>query len=266
MMRKSVAMSLIGSLLVIFYASAVWAGISIAPAFVEIDMTKGKPSGQFVITNNGDEPERFRIKAAHFGFSPTGSLRNLPDDQNSLSTWIKFNPKELTLAPKTNQRVRFVIVPKGKLSDKEYWAAMEMESLKTNTTRSKDGGGRTLKLEVSSSVMVPIFARHGDVDYRCEIEELKLVRDDKGTNLLVTVNNSGTGHLYATGTFEIRAADGSLLSEGILGKSYILPGDLRKFTIPIQDKLPGQAPLSIKAVYSAPQMKESIEKSVQSTI
>ncbi|MBA3016513.1 MAG: hypothetical protein KKD63_04805 [Proteobacteria bacterium] len=266
MFRKILASALIATLLVLFSAFGALAGISIAPAFVEIDMSKGQPSGQFVITNNGDEPERYRIKAAHFGFSPTGNLLSLPEDKNSLSSWIKFNPKELTLAPKTNQRVRFVIVPKGKLEDQEYWAAMEMESLKTNTTRTKDGAGRTLKLEVSSSVMVPIFARHGEVAYQCQIDELQLVRNDKGATLQVTVNNNGTGHLYATGTFEIRAGDGSMLSEGNLGNSYIMPGNLRKFAIPIEEKLPGQVPLSIKAVYSAPQMKESVEKSVQVTI
>ncbi len=42
----------------------LWAAITIKPAFVEVNMDQGRPAGTFLISNVGDTPERFRIKAS----------------------------------------------------------------------------------------------------------------------------------------------------------------------------------------------------------
>ncbi|HSR09864.1 MAG TPA: hypothetical protein VLS90_00360 [Thermodesulfobacteriota bacterium] len=106
-------------------------GLSISPAFVEVSLDKGRPAGQFTIANLGEEEERYRIRAIHFTFMRDGGVRYVEPDERSLAPWIKFNPTEFVIGPKERRAVRYVIAPKGKLRPGEYWAGMELESLRT---------------------------------------------------------------------------------------------------------------------------------------
>lgn len=75
-----------------------YAGISIAPAYVDVRLDKGRPSGEFVVTNVGNSEERYRVQSLHFTFSREGGLVKTRPDAHSLAPWLIFNPKELTPA------------------------------------------------------------------------------------------------------------------------------------------------------------------------
>ncbi|MEW6220628.1 MAG: hypothetical protein AB1634_14010 [Thermodesulfobacteriota bacterium] len=257
--KRPVVLAALACLLVVWAGGPARAGVSIAPAFVELDLSEGRPSGQFTITNTGDSEERYRIQAAFFDFSPSGGLLSVPDSDRSLAPMLKFNPKELTLPAKSKQRVRFVVVPQGQLLDQEYWAAMELEALATNTARTTDAAGRTFRLEVSSSIMVPIYARHGQVSFQCDLEDVRLVAAADKVSLESTVNNTGTGHLFLTGTYELLAPGGQRVAEGILGKGYVLPGRVRRFTSRLEVSIP-RGEYTVRAVFSAPQLAQPIAR------
>lgn len=240
-------------------ASAI---VTISPAFVEIPLDKGRPAGQFVISNTSEETERYRINATHFTFGDTGNLEMIPPDNNSLATWIKFNPKEITLPPKSNVRVRFTIVPKEKLDEREYWSAMELESLKTNTSSSKDVDGRTMTLEVVSAVVVPIFATNGKMRHVCKILDTTLKPGDTSSLLETRIVNAGTAHLVLSGTYRIFDASGNLVDEGKLGGDYVLAGASRVFTQTLQKKIsPGEYLVSVE--YRAPQLDKPVTHEVK---
>ena len=82
------------ALTVVLWSAAAWGGLSISPAFLEMNLNKGTPSGQFLITNTGEEVERYRVKMVYFTFAPDGGYRELPPDEHSLVPYLKFNPKE----------------------------------------------------------------------------------------------------------------------------------------------------------------------------
>ncbi len=247
---QGLIMACLGCLL---WSHAADGALSISPAFLEVSFERGRPSGQFIITNTGSEAVRYRIMASHFTYGSSGNFSLVPPDENSLAPWIKFNPKELSLAPKTSQRVRFVVVPRGKLREQVYWGAMELESLEANIATSKDRHGRVMNLAVIPAIVVPIFGVNGDVRYDFQVKEISTQATDQGFQFQVTIVNSGSGHLLLDGHYELIDPAGKVLVDGRFVHSYIMPestvhyartikSDLRKgrYTLEVYCKAKGK--------------------------
>ncbi len=205
-------------------ASAGWAGLSISPAYVETTLDGGRPVGEFIVSNLGEEEERYRIRAVHFSFQKDGTFKRIPPDENSLVPWIKFNPTEFTLAPKTRRAVRFVIVPAGNLRVGEYWGAMELESLKTTMGSGKDKAGREYQIEVIPAIVVPIFGKFGNVRYAGAFTGALLAGKGAGQHVQLRFSNTGGGRLWIEGDYEIVDDKGQETAKGPIGKFYVLPG------------------------------------------
>ncbi len=237
-------------LCIIFFVSAAaqaYGSLSISPAFLELSLDRGRPSGQFTIGNTGDTTVRYRIQASHFTFGQDGGFQIIPPDENSLANWIKFNPRELELAPRTRQQVRFVIIPRGNIQDQLYWGAMELESLEPNIARGDDKHGRTMTLAVIPSIVVPIFAAHGQMHYDFELNEIVARKNDQGLEFYAAVNNTGTGQLMLEGNFELVDAAGDIFKDGKFIHTYIMPDSSLKKTGFIEDQIPaGEYILKVK--------------------
>lgn len=246
------------------FSDNAYAALSISPAFVEVTLDKGVPSGQFLVTNVGDVEERYRIKARSFLFLEDGGVRLAEADEQSLATWIKFNPKEFTLPPNTKQTIRFAVIPKGKLRPGEYWAVMELESLSSSFASGKDAGGREFNLEIVPSILVPICGKVGDVKYQGVLKQLRAFAVDNGSAIEVYLTNTGEGRLRVSGEYEIFDSNGKKVEQGALGKGYVLVGSTRKFAA--KTNLPlTNGRYSIKVNYSSEQLKSPIRNEVEIT-
>ena len=235
------------------------AGISVAPAFVEVALDQGRATGRFEIANLGDTEERYRLRALHFRFSRSGDLQRLPPDEQSLASWIKFNPAELTVPPKSSRVIRFVIVPRRPLPPGEYWGAMELENLTRQAAQAADESGHEYKVEVVTSVLVPIFGTVGQVRYAGTFDELHADRDEKGPRLEVLLTNRGTGRLLVKGTYEIVTAAGEVVETAELGYAYVLPGEERVFSAHVKASLP-EGSYTVRVRYEVPQLEQPLER------
>ncbi len=237
----------------------ILAAVSISPAFVEVSLDRGRPSGQFIISNLGDEEERYRIKAIHFTFLKDGGLRRIEPDERSLAAWVKFNPTEFTLGPKTTRAIRFVISPRGALKPGEYWAAMELESLKTLTTAGKDEFGREFQLEIIPSIVVPMFGISGKVRYDGIIKDVNLGGREGGQVLELLIGNTGDGRLLIEGEYEVTKDSGEPMLKGTLGnKAYVLPGLEQFFYGKLESSLP-EGMYKVRVTCRSPQLKQPIQ-------
>lgn len=236
-LRKAFACLIILFVFLSFPIRGSWAGISISPAYVEVNLDKGRPAGQFIISNLGDEEERYRIRAVHFTFLKDGGVRRIEPDEQSLAPWIKFNPTEFTLGPKSKRAIRYVITPQGSLRTREYWAAMELESLKTTMASGKDQAGREYHIEVIPSILVPIFAKFGNVRYQGSLKEATVVSTDTGQRIHFLVANTGEGRLLVEGQYQIRNSSGEEVQRGSITRSYVLPGLEQILVSPLKSDL-----------------------------
>jgi len=199
------------------------ADIAIKPAYVEVALDARTPSGRFIISNLGDTEERYRVNALFFVYSEHGAFQQLETGPWSLAEWIHFNPKELTLPPKSQQAVRFAIVPRSPLEPGEYWAAMELESLRINEALSTDPNtGKTVKIKMLSTIVVPIFGSAGTVRYEGQIKEAGISVENGEVMLNALVAATGTGRLGLIGKYQILNATGQVVDEGPYTMAYVL--------------------------------------------
>lgn len=231
--------------------------ISVSPGFVEVQLDKGRPTGEFTITNLGDKEERFRILCTHFNFSVDGTLDRVAPDDHSLARWTIFNPKEFTLPPSSKRVVRFVITPRGEMRPGEYWCAMELESLNTTVSHGQDSSGHGMKLEVIPTVLVPMFGTVGVVTHQTTVQEVKTSVEGGRPVVVTHLTNTGTGRLFLTGKYEVSDAGGKIVDKGGAGATYVFSGTQRNLKAPIRGDLPnGQYAISV--IYTSPQLSEPI--------
>ena len=231
--------------------------VGIKPAFVEVDLDRGRPAGKFIISNPGDTKERYRVKVIHFQFMPDGGLRQIAPDEMSLAKYIKFNPKELALRPKTRRAVRFVILRRGKLKPGEYWAGMEGVSQNTTVGSSKDAAGRVIKVQVIPSILVPIFGTSGKITYKGVLDSVEVKEGKQGRRLECVVSNPGNGRLLLRGRYMIADASGKTIAEGTCGYSYIFRGSKRRFGTKLKGDVP-KGKYVMRVEYTAPQLKTGL--------
>ncbi len=234
-------------------------GLSIAPAYVEVSLDKGRPAGQFNIANLGEEEERYRIRAIHFAFLKDGSIRRIEPDERSLAPWIKFNPTEFVLGPKSRRAIRYVITPQGTLRPGEYWAAMELESLKTTVANANDEAGREYRIEVIPSILVPMFGIVGKVHYQGMLKEVQVAPNEGGQAIQLLIGNTGEGRLVVGGEYEIRNSSGQEVQKGSLTRAYVLPGSEQIFSRQLESKL-AEGNYKVRVQCRSPQLKQPMEK------
>ncbi len=233
------------------------AGLSISPAYVEVNLDKGRPAGKFIITNLGGEKERYRIKTFHFTFLKGEMMRRIAPDEHSLVPWIKFSPTEFTLGPKSERIIRFLIIPPGNLRTGEYWAAMELESLK-----GRDKAGERYQFKAVPGILVMIFGRFGKVRYQGILKEIKVAPNETGQAIQLLVGNAGEGRLVIEGQYEIKKSSGEEIQKGSLGRVYIFPGSEEILSSRLGSNLM-EGNYKVRVECHSPQLKEPIEKEFQ---
>jgi hypothetical protein len=240
MIKKSIATIRAAALIgVCLWTAGLRADIAIKPAFIEVNMEEGRPSGTFLVSNLGDKEERFRVNALYFNYTEDGGLKKAQTGDYSLAPWIKFNPRELTLAPGTQRAVRFAIIPRGKLEPGEHWAAMEMESLAVNEMLSKDDkSGRSVKVKVMTTIVAPIFGTVGKISYAGQVKDLQVQVENGAVVLKALIAATGSGRLQVKGDYEIVDAAGKTVDSSPFAAGYVFRGAQRWFTRKITAALP----------------------------
>ena len=246
-------------LLMLFHTS-VMAGIAVEPAYISLDFNKGRASGRFIITNTGDAEERYRVVASHFTFSEEGALSLSDPDRHSMAEWIKFNPKEFTLPPKSKRVVRYVVLPRGKLKDGQYWAAMELESLEGRNYSTNDGGGRTFNLKVVPSVLAPMYGASGSIERDYDLTKFELSTSDRNKKVLeMQAVNTGNAVINLVGNYEIRNQSGEVVFESTLDSGLLLRDKTRTFVSFIEPDLPA-GDYKLVVFYRGSSMEKVLER------
>jgi hypothetical protein len=248
----------------IFGSQTASAKITISPAFAEMRLDKGRATGEFSISNDGDAEERFRINTQHFIFTRDGSIQKVPPDEHSMAPWIIFNPKEFTVPPKSRQAVRWAVLPRGELRNGEYWCCMELESLNTSTATSTDEKGRKMKIEIVGVVLVPMFGLVGKVDYQGSLKQAGVQAQADGSSIVEAIFlNGGNGRLLPYGKYEIADSSGAVVAKGEGGRlyGYVMPGNERLFTSTLTAPLPA-GKYTLRIEFTSPNLADPLKQEV----
>lgn len=248
-------------------ARSAMAALVIEPALIEMELSQNRSSGAFIIKNVGDKEERYRAKAVHFLLTPEGGIKEVKPDEYSLADWVKFNPKEFVLPPKTSRVVRFSVMPQGKLRPKEYWGAIEFMPLSGAKVISQDSKGRSFNLEVLSVVLVPIYGHVDGTQYSGAIKDVRFKKDKEKLYVLCDVINTGSGVVRMNGSCQITDASGSVVDEIALKAVVAFAKSSRIVRAGLKKELaPGKYRARINLKSADPRSKMELTDEIEFTI
>lgn len=237
MLRQKYLFIVLSLILAFNPCKKVYAALVIEPALIKLNLTQKRTSGVFFIKNVGDKEERYRATAVHFTVNEKGGLSLIAADEYSLANWIKFNPTEFVLPPKSSRMVRYSVIPQGKLKNREYWGAIQFVPLKGNKFKSTQKEGQIIGLEVMTVILVPIYGLVEGTPNAGRIKQLEAVRQKDGLKINCSVLNTGEGVLRLTGSYQLINSAGTVIKELEINKFVIFPKMARLMISEIKDKL-----------------------------
>jgi hypothetical protein len=233
------------------------AALAIDPAYVELRLDKGRPSETVTVTNLTDKEMRYRAHVQHFTYTKEGGFLQIAPDEHSLVNWTKFNPREFTLPPNGSRIIRLSVIPPKNLPPGEYWGGIELEPLEGHIAEQKDDQGRVFKLEIVSTILVPLVGQVGEVEYGLNLKELKARKTEEGIAISAHLVNTGTGRLRPKGTYEILSSGGDVISEGFMGDATILAAGERVFIESAKGDFP-EGEYTVRVRYKCKRFDETI--------
>ncbi len=245
-MRRGLRAVLLGTAGFLLPPLSAQANLVIKPAVIRFQLTPKRTSGAFVVSNTTDEEKRYRAKAVHFIITAKGGLKTVPPEDHSLAEWIKFNPKEFVMPPKSSRVIRYSIIPKGKIKPQDYWCAIEFMPLQGAHYTTKDEHGKTLNIAILSAVLVPIYGMVEGTTYSGEFTDARIIEDRRGRRFVYTVKNTSGGIIRLKGTYEVKDASGKVVRSGPLKGMSVFPGIERTQRTPFPEDLqPGDYTIRI---------------------
>lgn len=173
----------------------------IAPTRVVLDGARGT---EVILNNIGAETATYRISLELRRMPEAGALEEVdPAQANEREAaalgMISYAPRRVTLPPNQPQSIRIgVRAPEG-LPDGEYRAHMLFRAIpdaRPAVQTATSNEGVTIALTPIYGVTIPVIVRQGSLTATAAIANPRLIADDEGPALEVTLTRNGTRSVY----------------------------------------------------------------------
>lgn len=173
----------------------------IAPTRVVLDGTRG---AEVILNNIGNETATYRISLELRRMPEAGALEevdpaNANEQESAALAMISYAPRRVTLPPNQPQSIRIgVRAPEG-LPDGEYRAHMLFRAIpdaRSPAERTSAGEGVSIALTPIYGVTIPVIVRQGSLSATASIGDPRLVTDEDGPALQVTLTRNGDRSVY----------------------------------------------------------------------
>lgn len=193
--------------------------INIAPTMVVI--TRPGESASLTLRNDADEAVRFQVTAFKWSNrSPSGEMA-LEETKDLI-----FFPSLLTLGPHQARRLR--VASSVRAVDRELSYRLLIEQLPASTSTAESTQGRSVQMLVRASV--PVFVQPPALNARVTLDGLTLGSGAASFDL----RNTGSVHLMVMdAVVRGRLRDGSDAPEQRIKGWYLLPTELRRYSVPV---------------------------------
>lgn len=142
----------------------------IAPTFFEKRMDAGGGYQEFILYNNSDKTQRFKVTA----LPGTGRYNG------DMDKWIEFNPKIVTIKPKSQSALKvYAKSPKGTLEG-EYSTFLNFRSVPVPDITRDDGKTVAAAASIGLNVNIEVIGYVGDLKANLDITNLKVTENKEG--------------------------------------------------------------------------------------
>jgi len=164
-------------------------------------------STEVLVINGGDQPATFRISLTNLEMEEDGQMRALegPPGVHSSEPFIRFTPRQVTLAAGASQTVRIQVRKPENLAPGEYRCHMLFQGVpppEAARPEPRDAGHLSVDVRAVYGLTMPLIVRHGATHASVALSGLQHVasRDQHFATLLIhrEGNRSTYGDLVAT--------------------------------------------------------------------
>ena len=244
-------------------------GISVTPSILRLDLETDPAEFELVYQNNSNSEVVLDFSATDFSDLEDGwKVRFLDDKESknyhySLSSWIEFEKKSITLTPGETGTVR-VIVNKDELAPGGHYGSIMANISTVDKTQAQ--------VDIKGVLSTIVFVR---TNFGTEIEKGSIsdLSFDRGSlfsfpkSVVLRFNNQGNTELVPLGSVLIKDMFGRTVAKGILneGSNYSLPESIKRFTIEMKQSgarfVPGYYTTELDLKYGKDEKKISYQKS-----
>jgi len=222
-----------------------------------------KSTQELNLANTGKDTARYLISMIEIRMKEDGTFEKItqPDSgQQFASTYLRYFPRSVTLAPGEAQAVKVQLTRVGKLAPGEYrshlyFRAVPVEKPLGQEEGTKDSSNLSVHLTPVFGLSIPALIRIGTPDTEVKIEDISLNLQDEGIpSLQMAFKRTGNMSAYGDLTVDFISDKGKSTRVGnIKGIAVYTPTKSRQFRVNL-DKLKDASyhEGKLHIVYSAP--------------
>jgi hypothetical protein len=167
------------------------------------------------VFNNSDKPYRARVSVSPFTYTREG-FKALTSSPNDLTSYLRFSPRELVVAPGQKRSIRFNARILPSLPKEEYRAMFSIQELKESQTESQS---KTNQVGIDVTIVSTIYVRNGDLVPVLTVPQV--VYDRKSKEIRLLVKNAGKATTRAKTDWNL-SQNGQTLNSGKLEETTII--------------------------------------------
>lgn len=156
------------------------AQVGVSPLVIEKQAQRGQAQGTLTIRNPTDQPTRARIYTEAFTYDRATGFKVLPESEQDLSPYLRFSPREMTIPPGEERRVRFIAQLPPDRAEGEYRTVMFTETLIEATDSQQNAVG------IQARIGATVYVRVGDVAPELKVEEARFNLENQRIELLTS--------------------------------------------------------------------------------
>jgi len=173
----------------------------IAPTRLVLD---GRRGGEVILSNQGNEPETYRVSLELRRMDSDGNLQPVEEAQANATEkaaldMIRYAPHRVTLPPQQPQSIRISARPGADLPDGEYRVHMSFAALpkvRPVTDIPTDKKAIAIALTPIYGIVMPIIIRKGELTVTAGLANPHLVHGPKQDEFVVDMTRAGNESIY----------------------------------------------------------------------
>lgn len=157
------------------------------------------------VINRSDKVATFRTEWFNTIIDENGNYETISEDDPRYSSikrsqdFIRFSPRQVTLAPGDKQAVRIAVRKPANLPDGEYRSHLLFKQLSDPTDYQDNPAGISLSLNLSISI--PVIVRQGQLEVNAEINSVDYQKNygiDQQDQFIVSISRTGEASTYGS--------------------------------------------------------------------
>jgi P pilus assembly chaperone PapD len=226
-----------GLMIFFFTTAAAQGNLLITPRRVVFEGPKRLQ--ELNLANTGRDTARYMVSFIEIRMKDDGTFENItaPDSsQRFASSYLRFFPRSVTLAPNEAQIVKVQLEKAGQLQPGEYrshiyFRAIPNEEPLGEEDTPKGGSLISVRLTPIFGLSIPVIIRVGESTAKVQLTDLSLtMANDTLPRLQMTFLRSGNMSVYGDVTVDLVSPQGKTTPVGIVkGVAVYTPGQVRQF-------------------------------------